>query len=210
MSSSITSFLIVAGVVVGLILLIRFVIKFQKNMWIKVDTQYGKFAETFGLTVLPGKEGFFGTFPQINGTIDSLTGHVYSYKTGGKNKVTYTVMKVILPTSVPDFSIMKQGFIQKVAKKLGGQDILIGNQTLDETYVFKCKDENTLIKIVDEDIQQMLLALKDELQTGIHMKGNTLSYSFLNHIIDDAKREKVEKVYVLLLKLAKNIQSVQA
>lgn len=208
MDSSLLSFgAVILGVAV-FVGFIYFVIQWEKKNRAKIEAQYDLFAATFAMTVVRQKKTFFGTpYPQIAGTVYDLAALVYTYQTGGKNKTTYTVLQVALPAVVPNFSIHKQGLFQKISKTFGGQDIVLGNGPLDEAFVFKCDDEAAIQRVIDGEIQQMLLALKDKMQSGIHMKKSVLTYSFVNHINSDIKREDAEKIFVMMLKLAKNIQS---
>lgn len=180
-------------------------IRYEKKLRAKVDAQYQLFAEKFGLTYTPSRKGSFLNYiyPNCQGAIDGTSLVVYSYRTGGKNKVTYTVLEMRDQADMPNFKIVKQGLFQKIAKSFGGQDIPTGNPELDQKYRFICDDADRFLKALDGDMQQLLLHLHPKLLAPIQMKNGVLNYTFVNHIHTDERRDDFEKVLVLILKFLK-------
>ena len=186
-----------------------FAIKYEKKKRLQVAATYQKIADTFNLTFVPEQKGAFWsyTYPQVLGVIDDVQIRLMSYKTGGKNKTTYTNLSLTSPANLPTMKIVKKGVFQKIAKTFGAQDIIIGNDFLDEKFMFKCEDEDLFLKAVDEDIQQLLLHLHSKLRAAIVLdQYNTFVYEFVNHIDDEAKRDDFEKVLLMILKLEKNLR----
>jgi len=97
------------------------------------------FAEANGLQC--SDPGFFGR-PEITGRFRNHQVHVYIYTTGGKNKSTYTVTKVMLnqPQSL-GLKVYKEGFFSKIGKAIGTQDIQTGDQAFDDAMMIKGNDE---------------------------------------------------------------------
>lgn len=205
MSADLISILALSGSFGALIAIIFFALRYEKKLRVKVATQYEALASKFGLKYTPGVKGSFLNYhyPTLTGRMDGTEIILYSYRTGGKNKVTYTVVELRDQQAIPDFRVIKDGLFQKIAKKFGGQDIKIGNPELDEKFRFICVDEARFIKAFDADMQQLLLHLHKKLLAPLNMKGGVMRYQFINHIHTDERREDFEMVFVLMLKIMK-------
>lgn len=179
--------------------------RYEKAQRVKVEDQYRLIAEKFGLTLNPGRKGSFlqYVYPSCRGEINGSSILLYSYRTGGKEKVTYTSLQMKDQQGMPNFKMIKQGLFQKIAKSFGAQDIPTGNIELDEKYRFVCDDADRFVKALDSDMQQLLLHVHPRLLAPIQMKDGVLSYTFVNHIHTDERREDFEKVLVLILKFLK-------
>lgn len=204
-----SSILVIGGIFVAFVVIIILAIRYEKNLRVQVADQYQVLAETFRLEFTPGRKGSFlsYTYPRLAGQIDQTDIIIYSYKTGGKNKVTYTVLEMRPDQNLPDFRIIRDGLFQKIAKRFGGQDIVMGNPELDKKFRFTSEDEALFIEAMDSDMQQLLIHLYPKLLAPIEMKNDVVNYTFVNHIHTDERRDNFEKVLVLIVKIIKAMRT---
>lgn len=176
-----------------------------KSTLTKIEKYYKAIAEKFGLTYIPEKKLwiFITKYPMLSGSLGDYQFMLYSYTTGGKNKTTYTQAKVFLNSTVTNISIYKEGFFSNIGKKFGMQDVIVGNQELDSAFIFKSKDEAFITRVMqDPEVSQMLLHLKNEMKAGIYLNNGLLTYTEVNHINNENKQIRFEKIITLLYALA--------
>lgn len=105
------------------------------------------------------KEGGFGQGPMM------IISHnhyeiVFDYHVvnRGNSSATYTRVRSVFKNN-KDYTlkVAKQGFIAKIGKAFGGQDIEIGDEIFDEEYVVKSNDELLTTKLLNEfDVKSRL------------------------------------------------------
>lgn len=188
--------------------IIYFAIKFEKKLIARVHDQYILFAEKFKLDCQGPTKSFFSTnYPRVNGLLGNFQFQLYSYKTGGKNKVTYTVVEIIAPQHKnKSFRILKEGFLGSIGKALGMQDIQIGHTAVDKLYLLKSNDEAWLQEILSDPAILMLLEeLHPSIKSVIGYHNGVIKYQEIGNIDQDISRERVEKITALIYKIAQAI-----
>jgi hypothetical protein len=177
----------------------------KKNVY-KVGLAYEEFANKFALEFIPGNTASILKFdyPKVIGKINDFDILLHTYKTGGKNQTTYTELIVTTHKHPFYFEIIKETFLQKVAQRLGIQYISIGNETLDKMYAFKADNEVAFIQMLDPEILQILEYLNPLIADSIESKNGVLRYNYIGLADTEEKILVLEKVLVLMLKLAKN------
>lgn len=195
--------LLVLAFIVGVFYL---AIQMDKKMMAKVKIYYQNLAEKFSLTYVPEHQGAFWSYvyPQVTGAFETTNIKLYSYKTGGKNKTTYSKLIVSNNYDIKDFRIIRKGFFQKIGKAFGAQDIITGYDEVDDLYVFKCKDEAYLRALITSEVAEILLYLKDDFSGDISCSGSRLTYEIIGHIDNEKKAENFEKIFVLMQMLVRN------
>jgi len=85
------------------------------------------------------------------------------YSTGGQHPVYYTRLLYTLQEP-PAFrlKIYPEGVLQKLGKKLGGQDVASGDPRFDETFMVKSSDEMRAQMVIgDTSVREALLGLRE-------------------------------------------------
>jgi hypothetical protein len=142
-------------ILVGLVIVFAIIYSyFGKRTW---QNAWSELASHLGLECNPGsflKNPFVvGTYRGRNLTLDSFT------RGTSKNRTTYTriVMSVNNPTQL-SMKIYQETIFSKVGKMLGGQDIQVGDEQLDQRYVIKGQPETDVIKVLSSiSLRQKLL-----------------------------------------------------
>jgi DNA-directed RNA polymerase subunit RPC12/RpoP len=129
--------LLITVIAFGFPFAIIFLVFFIAHLQKKAHTRsWGEFAAQAGLTIKPG--GWF-TNPTVTGNYKGNNVYLYTYTQGsGKNKTTYTSMVVYLPfTAIAHIRITREGFLSKITKAFGAQDIQVGDPAFDAAYIIK-------------------------------------------------------------------------
>lgn len=189
------------------VVIIFLAIKMERKQMEKVVKFYKLYAEKFGLSYFPESKGKFWnyTYPYVYGRMDNFEIKLSSYKTGGKNKTTYTDLSIYYKGNPEEFKIARNKLFQKIGKAFGAQDILIGNPELDNLYVFKSKDEEFLRGLIDSDVQELLIHLKSFIVFPLHAVNGRFNFSNIGHIDKEQNLEDFEKLTVLMLKILKKV-----
>lgn len=88
------------------------------------------FADSHGLLFVPG-DWFSG--PTLTGAVDDYAVHIDTYKTGGKNKTTWTRVAITPPIALPDdLTIGKEDMLSGLGKMIGVTDVEVGVPAVDE------------------------------------------------------------------------------
>lgn len=189
------------------VVIIFLAIKMERKQMEKVVKFYKLYAEKFGLNYFPESKSKFWnyTYPYVYGRLDNFEIKLSSYKTGGKNKTTYTDLSIYYKGNPEEFKIARNKLFQKIGKAFGAQDILIGNPELDNLYVFKSKDEEFLRGLIDSDVQELLIHLKSFIVFPLHAVNGRFNFSNIGHIDKEQNLEDFEKLTVLMLKILKKV-----
>ncbi len=134
--------------------------------------------------VQPG--GFFGN-PRLLFSYLGAPGRLEFYSTGGKHKTYYTQLFIDL-TGLPMFAfrVSPEGFLGKIGKFFGGQDIQIGNQPFDDAFVIKGEPEQAVCRLLQPHVCQAIFALRQFRSQHIEIAtvGNQLRFRKLQWIRD--------------------------
>jgi len=118
---------------------------------------WGRFARDAGLALDPG--GWFKA-PTVSGAYGGLNVYLYTYTQGsGKNKTTYTSMVVYIP--VPHRAhvrVTREGFLSKITKAFGAQDIHLGDPAFDDAYIIKSDTPELVPELLTPAIRGAMLS----------------------------------------------------
>lgn len=93
----------------------------------------------------------------------------------GTTPITYTrIRSVFVNPSQFEFKIYHEGFFSSVGKMLGMQDILIGDEKIDETFVIKSKSEYQIQKLLSDPELKVLLLTGKPIQLEIKLRDGEL------------------------------------
>jgi hypothetical protein len=148
---------------------------------------WGGFARKAGLTLDPG--GWFRA-PTVSGAYGGFNVYLYTYTQGsGKNKTTYTSMIVYLPKQTNiHLRVTREGFLSKITKAFGAQDIQLGDPAFDAAYIIKSDTPPFVPEVLDSQIRGAMLSGGDIMnftiskgrvfytQTGVQRDDGVLRY----------------------------------
>ena len=113
----------------------------------------------------------------------------------GKSSITYTRVRTVFKNpSAFELKISKEGVFSKIGKKLGGQDLEIGDHEFDEHFVVKSNDDMMATRFLNShEVKSRInfhkgfhLDLIKKNQMGVKCKEGESGLSFLTaHIIKD-------------------------
>ncbi|MBW2260449.1 MAG: hypothetical protein JRG91_00630 [Deltaproteobacteria bacterium] len=118
---------------------------------------WGSFAQEAGLSLDRG--GWFRA-PTVSGAYGGFNVYLYTYSQGsGKNKTTYTSMIVYLPIDHRSHvRITREGFLSKITKAFGAQDIQLGDPAFDAAYIIKSDTPQFVPHLLTPQVRGALLS----------------------------------------------------
>jgi len=146
-------FVLQAAGMLGFFALILFFARQQRRA---LNQDWAKFAAEHGLEFLP--PSFMGR-PEIRGEYqgDPIRLQTIS-RSAGNSQVTYTVARSLIQAPVPEgFSVTREGLNTAIAKFFGGQDIQIGDATLDDKLRIKGGSPEEIRRALSEPMVQQAL-----------------------------------------------------
>ncbi|MCP4439004.1 MAG: hypothetical protein GY810_08690 [Aureispira sp.] len=173
-----------------------------------IETQYQLLAQKLGLSFLMPQTGH--PHPKLDGNIEGFLVLCDIYNKGvGRSYLPYTRFDIqVNNPNLLSFQLYPQNFLGKMGKRLGGQDIEIGNPVFDDQFIVKSNDENFIKNLLSSPICHALA--KDWRCNGhIFLEKNTIGFQMPNAIRDDEHRQKFEKMVSLLFMLAKRMKSLE-
>jgi hypothetical protein len=148
---------------VGIIVL-AFVISIMAKQ--ALASAWGAFARQAGLTL--NYTGWRSS-PSVTGSYKGHNVYLYTYTQGsGKNKTTYT--SFIAYTGIANraqLRVSKEGFLSKIGKALGFQDIQVGDREFDEAFIVKSATPDLLPHILTPQIRRTMVQGKHYLNLSI-------------------------------------------
>lgn len=135
-----------------------------------VERSWGQYAQDRDLRFVA--KDFF-TEPEISGRIDGRLVRVSVVKRGGKNKTTYTRATLTTLRAMPqDLAVAQEGLLDAFSKLAGGQDIEIGQTTLDKKLRFRGASESSVVSLFADDALQDALQVLNNYSHFSRLKGN--------------------------------------
>jgi hypothetical protein len=115
-------------------------------------------ANDLGLTMSGG--GMFSR-PEIGGIYQGSQTRIYTYTTGsGKNRHTYTRISLYLARPLNlGLRVYKEGFLSKIGKAIGTQDIQTGDEAFDAAVMIKGNDEMAVVDVLNPEVRVALAGL---------------------------------------------------
>lgn len=142
-----------AGIIIVPIVLIFFgaIIAFSIHANKKARERWMGFAAHYGLHATAGG---FGSASHMSGWFDGVYVHIGTVTRGsGKNRHTYTQFQAMIEGALPyGLQVYQENFGSKVGKFFGGQDIQIGDQQLDNSFIFKGNDPGQVQHFVTQPL----------------------------------------------------------
>lgn len=169
-STVIVAALIIAVVVVGVLVFQYLQRKSQIRAWQEVAARAGLACEEGGLL----------RFPAVHGTYrgHELEMYIHQHTSGtGKNRHTSTSTRIAMTVDNPaglHLDLSGEGALGKIGKRLGAQDIQVGDAEIDRRFMIKGDMEDEIRRIfASETLREKLLALPS---LNLELDGTILRY----------------------------------
>jgi hypothetical protein len=120
-------------------------------------SSWSTFAQQAGLSLDQG--GWFRA-PTVSGAYGGFNVYLYTYTQGsGKNKTTYTSMIVYLPIAHRSHvRVTREGFLSRITKAFGAQDIQLGDPAFDAAYIIKSDTPELVPQLLTSQVRGALLS----------------------------------------------------
>jgi|GEM_PF-3413878 len=146
-------------------------------------------------------------YPKAYGHLDQkpVTVETIVVSDGNSNRI-YTQVEVENQfPNMDHLTIYIEGYMDRIGKKFGMQDIEVGSADFDKLYVVKSNDELFARNILDPKICVALVNMAGEMKGKILYKKNKVQYKILGAMNTDAKRKHIERIVFVCLEMIKHI-----
>ncbi len=196
-----------------IVLFFYFIFWLVKRSHSKIREQWTLLARDLDLNlILPeGKWSWLmAKYPSVNGSYCDLPLNCYMYTKGsGKNQTSYTSFSFVLDkNNGKNLRLYKEGFLSKIGKAFGGQDIQVGHDAFDDNYMIKSNDDYFAKKVLNSRIRQLFLRKLPQLAGEFSFDNNILSYNEISIIDNEKKRLSLLNTIKVGVELAKELQKV--
>ena len=188
-----------------------FVFWFIKRSFVKTEQQWELLAKRLSAQLhMPESRWawILGKYPTIEGNVGGFPFTCYMFVRGsGKHQQTYTAFA--FETKAPSsktLSLYKEGFFSKIGKAFGGQDIQIGDEDFDKSYIIKSNDELFAKRVYNPRTRQLLLRKMPRMTGQFVLENGILTYHEMIVINSDKNREKWQDTINVGVEFAKEIQ----
>jgi len=139
---------------------------------------------------------------------------IYHYTVGsGNSSTTYATARILGFTGNDiSFEVRREGFLSKLGKAVGLQDVRVGDEKFDKLFLVKASDTAVIAVTFVPEIRAKFLKVWDELEAKgrIQLNGEELRYDEAGTIRNEAARLRFEAVVELLTDLAEAIEVYRA
>ena len=156
-----------------------------------IQDAWGRFAMNSGLILNPGS--MFNT-PRVSGDYKGFDYLLHTFSRGsGKSRTTYTGITMSFPKYVDrHLHLYQEGFLSKIGKAFGGQDIQIGNREFDEAFMIKSQTPGKVERILTHDLMRNMLNGRHLINMSV--TGNGINYEHIGIIKDVANLTYVSEI----------------
>jgi hypothetical protein len=107
----------------------------------------------------PGRVGWaHGQWPRVDGVIDRLP-IAFELGSGDRGVNTVIVGTPLAPIN-GNLEITREGFVAKIAKVFGAQDVVLGDEAFDRAYLVKAAPEMVAQALLTDSVRRNLLAVR--------------------------------------------------
>lgn len=203
-------FVTIVTVVMGLLMsaipvvIIGLVVWHATNARRRVSEQWTHFAHHTGLHITPGS---FFVHPSVTGLYARFHVDLRTVTRGsGQNSSTYTVMTVYLPIQNGLIvSFYKEGFLSKLGKAIGTQDVQVGDHQFDEAFMIKSNSPPHVAHLLTAEIRQYALAMRDAM--NVSLRTGQVQWEQLGTETDS---QRLGNVLNMLVLIARQVLEIEA
>jgi hypothetical protein len=187
------------------------VIFLRKSNLDKRNKYFEDLAKTLGLRYIPPINSWWQeTFPSIEGHfIERKIGISMVGRGSYRNPHYYTCLSVACENGHYTFGISREVMFNKIGKLLGGQDIEIGDEAFDKTFLIKGSDVFFIKKVLDDNGKKILNNHQAILRGKLELKPNELYYEEMREINDTDNTKIFESLVKMMVALAIHIETIR-
>ena len=169
----------------------------------KLVHHYTVLGEKLGLKLNVTKK-FFGLnqFPVLSGTYKNQQVVLSRYVRGaGKHKQAYTYISIGLVDPGFEFSIAKEGFLNKL---FGGQEVKFNDEEFDKAFFIKSKSEDKVHRVIDASVRKVLMEVRAQkiFDGNITLQNGDFRYTVHGDMIIEKARQRLEGMAEVMVFLA--------
>lgn len=146
---------------------------------------------------------------QAEGEFRSRFLKIYHFSTGsGDSRTTYATVRLIGPNpKALTFQFSREGFLSKIGKAVGMQDVQVGDSRFDKLFVVKLSDPDFISAALLPEIKDKFYRVWEEhgAKGSLKLEGEEMRYDEVGTIRNDAARLRCEAVANLLADLAEAV-----
>lgn len=175
----------------------------NKHMCALKKQEWKIFADQLGLLFDPG--GIFKG-PKVEGSYrdHNIVLDIYVVSTG-QSSVPYTRLTVGISNPRGVFlRLYREGFLSRIGKKLGSQDIKTKDNEFDDMYMIKGNNEFEVLLILDSKIRAKVLSLQEPERFNVTIKGESATFEEAGVIKDT---ERLRSTLDMLIDFAEKLES---
>lgn len=190
--------------------IIAWALWYQKRQTEKAWANFVEFGQTFGITVMQPKLGwFFSPMPIMQGDYKGRRMHLHTERRrSGKHTYYYTILTMYAPGSNNfSFRLLKEGFFQKIGKMLGGQDIQTGDATFDKVFMLKSNSPEIALQVFDMQLCGKILDHQGWINSSLDLNNGALVYSEQVHLTNAKHIERFVNIAHLNMAILDKVQS---
>lgn len=173
---------------------------------------FQKLAKSLGLRFDKPRHPYRGNIiVEIKGTYNGIHLEVYIDRVrGDRGRGKYFTVIRMQVNKKKDFelSLGKEGFLQKVGKVLGMQDIQTGYPEFDEAFVLQSNEPKTVLEIFDTNLSSKFSDNHTLFYSTVNLSQTLLTYKEETLLSTEASTRRFEMIAKLLVDLAVKIEQV--
>ncbi len=170
----------------------------------KMTEQWGVFAQQTGLSVTAGS---WIQTPAVRGVYAGFNIWLRTESRGsGDSRTTYTVMTLQLPiTNRLNLRFYKEGFLSKIGKAMGTQDLQVGDPLFDDAFMIKGNSPPHVANLLSPEVRQYALAMRDAM--NVSLTQGQVGWEQIGSLLDPPR---LSNVLNMLVMIARNVIAVEA
>ncbi len=200
----IISFLFIGGI-------ITLIVYLNNRQMEKLHNNFRRLADEFRLNYIePEKKWWKRDYPVVDGML--LDRHVrigMRVVGSGKHRQEYTYISMDCTSKGYTMSLTQEGFLGKVGKFFGGQDIQIGDQAFDAAFIIKGNNERIIKNLLDASTKRMLVENRSNLIGKLEVRHNKVYYEAVYQMYYEKNYRVIRQIIKVMETFAKRTDEVQ-
>lgn len=202
---------IVLGLTAGVIGLVGFFIWLARRQQRTIRARLEEMAAHLGLELRDTKQRLNWLPPELAGTRHGRRLRIYCFKTGsGKSQQFWCAIGADLRNPAGHtLELAREGWLARVGKTLGLQDLTVGDDTFDRRFVVRAGDPSVLTALLPEWRTRLLEVFADRDVNGrFELKGHQLTYVESGFFTSRARATRFPILADLTLELADALEAL--
>lgn len=187
------------------------VITFSQKMHKKLVANFQTLGNRLGLqTFTPEAKWYSASYPVTRGQLEGRRVEIGSRVSGsGKHQVHYTYVTVSLSNrSENTLQLTREGFLAKIGKKFGGQDIQINDPVFDDKYIIKSNSDSFARYFFNTDMKRLLSNAEPFFKGTLDVGGGEVRYEEVYQMNSEVYLNWTEDVVKMLLLIGERLDKL--